>query len=200
MEGAQKAAKSGRSRTLQSCAARWFVMLTPGGGQDPRLPQTLKLLPFQKFILQQAVKLRQPDGPATIFRPLSLYVDFRSLQLPLCSACQCHKCSIVGVFQRDKERCVLSPGNLTSFRDVLAVPSNARLVENSRPSQNRSVLDQYHVLTSCSDFLWSWASPHAPVRCPKHQKHQRHRLRHGRGEDEVLLSCPGIERVCSSAA
>ena len=29
-----------------------------------------------------------------------------------------------GAFQCDEERRVLSPGNLTSFRDILAVPSN----------------------------------------------------------------------------
>jgi hypothetical protein len=37
---------------------------------------------------------------------------------------RCHIRWVDGAFQRGGERCVLSPGNLTSFRDILAVPLN----------------------------------------------------------------------------
>jgi hypothetical protein len=53
------------------------------------------------------------------------------------------------VFQCDEERLVPSPRNLTSFRDVLAVPSNARLVENGRPSQIRV---SFCVVSHTNDF------------------------------------------------
>ena len=42
-----------------------------------------------------------------------------------------------GTFQRDEERRALSLRNLTSFRDILAMSSNGRLVENRRASQKR---------------------------------------------------------------
>ena len=58
------------------------------------------------------------------------------------------KPSLDDAFQCDDELRVLSPRNLTSFRDVLAVPSNGRLVENRRPSQNGSIVGASHARTS----------------------------------------------------